>query len=158
MYFTRSNEGEGTKVKSGTQLFTNAMINKDENKDEILVIFTGNDESTDIDEIIKAQKQMIKYANTDKYIVLGVVKDDSIYENSLLEKEYGSHFLNIKKYLIQNGLKDANITATKQDKADVGNSIVPTSLRSEGINGNSTYYKLVAQQVFNKINELGYFK
>lgn len=31
-------------------------------------------------------------------------------------------------------------------------------LRSEGINGNSTYYKLVAQQVFNKINELGYFK
>ena len=158
MYFTRSNECEGTKVKSGTQLFTNAMINKDENKDEILVIFTGNDESTDIDEIIKAQKQMIKYANTDKYIVLGVVKDDSIYENSLLEKEYGKHFLNIKKYLIQNGLKDAKITPTKQDKIDIGHSIVPTSLRSEGINGNSTYYKLVAQQVFNKINELGYLK
>ena len=59
---------------------------------------------------------------------------------------------------VENGLKDANITATKQDKADVGNSIIPTSLRSEGINGNSTYYKLVAQQVFNKINELGYLK
>ena len=158
MYFTRSNEGEGTKVKSGTQLFTNAMINKDENKDEILVIFTGNDESTDIDEIIKAQKQMIKYANTDKYIVIGVTKDDSLYENTVLKKEYGSHFLNIKKYLIQNGLKDAKITPTKQDKIDIGHSIIPTSLRSEGINGNSTYYKLVAQQVFNKINELGYLK
>ena len=101
---------------------------------------------------------MIKYANTDKYIVIGVTKDDSLYENTVLKKEYGSHFLNIKKYLIQNGLKDANITATKQDKADVGNSIIPTSLRSEGNNGNSTYYKLGAQQVFNKINELGYFK
>ena len=65
------------------------MINKDENKDEILVIFTGNDESTDIDEIIKAQKQMIKYANTDKYIVIGVTKDDSLYENTVLKKEYG---------------------------------------------------------------------
>ncbi|MCC2706182.1 hypothetical protein [Intestinibacter bartlettii] len=158
MYFTRTSEGEEVKVKAGTQLFTNHMLNKDDKKDEVLVIFTGNDEKTDIDEIIKTQKKMIKYANTDKYIVIGVTKDDSLYENTVLKKEYGSHFLNIKKYLIQNGLKDANITATKQDKADVGNSIIPTSLRSEGINGNSTYYKLVAQQVFNKINELGYFK
>ena len=158
MYFTRTSEGEEVTVKAGTQLFNNHMLNKDDKKDEVLVIFTGNDEKTDIDEIIKTQKKMIKYANTDKYIVIGVTKDDSLYENTVLKKEYGSHFLNIKKYLIQNGLKDANITATKQDKADVGNSIVPTSLRSEGINGNSTYYKLVAQQVFNKINELGYLK
>lgn len=156
MYFTRLAKGKAVEVKERTQLFTNAMLNKDNKQEEILVLFTGNEDNEDIGRIIENQKKMIDYAGTDKYIVIGITKDESFYNNQLLAKEYGNHFLNIKKYLLEHGLEDAKIEATKQDKLDIGSSIIPSSLKSDETNLNAAGYKIVAQQVLQKIIDLGY--
>ncbi|MDY2883007.1 MAG: hypothetical protein SOT71_10180 [Romboutsia timonensis] len=158
MYFTRVSSGKELKIKEGTQLFTSAMLNKNKNKNEILIIFTGNNDKADtsIGSIVTTQKKMIDYAGTDKYIVIGFTGDGASYKNNVLAEEYGDNFLNIKKYLIEHGLKDAKIIPSKQDELDIANASIPSSLISGGINGNYAYYKIVAQQVLQKIIDLGY--
>lgn len=157
-YFTRLSSGKEVKIKEGTQLFTSAMLDKSKNKNEILVIFTGNNDTgdTSVESIVAAQKKMIDYSGTDKYIVIGFTGEEAYYKNNVLAEEYGNNFLNIKEYLIKNGLNDANITPSKQDERDIANSDIPSSLISGGINGNYAYYKIVAQQVLKKIIELKY--
>lgn len=156
MYFSRLTKGKEVEVESETQLFTNAMLNKDKKNDEILILFTGNEDNDDIGRIIETQKKMIDYAGTDKYIVISVTNDEAFYSNQLLAEEYGDHFLNIKKYLLQHGLEDAKIEPTKQDKQEIGSAMIPSSLKSDETNLNSAGYKVVAQQVLQKIIDLGY--
>lgn len=156
MYFSRLTKGKEVEVESETQLFTKAMLNKDKKSDEILVLFTGNEDNEDIGRIIETQKKMIDYAGTDKYIVISITNGQSFYSNQLLAEEYGDHFLNIKKYLLEHGLEDAKIEATKQDKLDIGSAMIPSSLKSDETNLNSAGYKIIAQQVLQKIIDLGY--
>ena len=47
-----------------------------------------------------------------------LVRDD----NNILKEEHKDHFLDFRTYLLTNGLKDANITATEQDQKDLTNS------------------------------------
>ncbi|WP_272519596.1 hypothetical protein, partial [Providencia sp. PROV195] len=51
--------------------------------------------------------------------------------NSRLAQVYGGKFIDVRTYLITKGLSDAGIAPTTQDVADIGNDIIPASLRSD---------------------------
>ena len=160
-YFKRSDSGEQIKITEKTQLITKSMQDKDEN--DILVIFIGSyntPDSKSIKNVIKYQKKMIEYANTDKYVVIGMTSKsymDEVEEvNEILAKEYGDNFLDIREYMLKNGLKDANIKATDEDLEDIENGEIPSSLRSDDIHGNSSFYTILGEQVYKKLIDLGY--
>lgn len=65
-------------------------------------------------------------------------------------------FFNARRYLIDNGLAAAGITATAQDTADIANDIPPTSLRSDDTHLTTVGYGLIAQQLKNIILNNGF--
>ncbi|MGE5501240.1 MAG: SGNH/GDSL hydrolase family protein [Ignavibacteriales bacterium] len=49
--------------------------------------------------------------------------------NAALAATYGSSYLDVRGWMIANGLAAAGLTATTQDNTDIANDVVPTSLR-----------------------------
>jgi hypothetical protein len=114
----------------------------------------------DVAEIVAANK-------TGKYLVMSVLNmasepsgspayNDIAACNAVFAATYGARYLDVRAYLIAHGLTDAGITPTTQDLADIGNDVVPTSLRSDAIHLNAAGYTIVGAQVWAKLQALGF--
>lgn len=70
----------------------------------------------------------------------------------------GSRFLDIRQWLIDNGIAAAGLTATTDDLADISNGIVPRSLRAadQSVHWNDYGQIAVATAVRQKLQVLGY--
>lgn len=161
-YFTRSEAGEETAVESGTPILFHAMLDKRE--DDILVIFSGTNDYPDTESIkgvIAYQRAMLKYAGAEDYVIIGMTKKKAMEEieeiNQILAAEYGEHFLDIRTYLMEHGLEDAGVAETAQDRADMEAGEIPASLRTdEEGHGTSAFYRIIGEQLYKKMQELGY--
>jgi lysophospholipase L1-like esterase len=132
--------------------------------DGINIIWAGTNDQLDssiVNEAIHKIKSMIEYANSKKYIIIGLTAKsympDVANVNKTLSHAFGRHFLDIRSYILQYGLQDAGITATTQDNTDIANGEIPSSLRNDGIHLNQKGYNVVANQVYQKGLELGYW-
>lgn len=161
--FTRSTAGEEVVLKDYTPIETFAM--KDKRPDDILVIFIGsNDDPTPatVQNVIDVQRDMIAYAGVDRYVIIGLTSKRKMpmaaEVNEVFAKEYGEHFLDVRKDLIEHGLQDSGIEATEEDKADIANGMIPRSLLTDESHGNAAYYTVIGEQLYKKMQELGYLK
>jgi len=161
-YFTRTAPGEAVSVTKG-EFETAAM--RDMRDNDILVIWSGSSDGLfddrSIGDIIKYQRAMLKYANCDDYIIINFtakcnIGDDIDEWNRRLEEEYGEHYFDIRSYLMNEGLKDAGIEATPEDIKAMEEGHVPQSLRSDDGHFNAIGYRLIGQQVYKKLLEMGY--
>ena len=169
--FTRATPGAEAVIPEGTEITTAVS---DMYRDFIPVIFIGtyDNQYTTVDELISFQKAIIDHQirNKDRYIILGlyymndrwdrgITLDLDFFENAMT-KEYGDHFINVRKYMLSDGLKDAGLTATKADTDDIQHGLVPTSLRSSADPSelNASGYRLLGQLVYDRMDKLGYFK
>lgn len=159
--FTRDQVGKEKAIKSLTQV--KAQFPKFQAND-IAIIWTGTYDSNVNNGIFKTityQRAIINQLNTKKYIIISLtsqrkfpIVDDM---NKVLKEEHGEHFLDFRSYLLENGLKDANITPTSQDKKDLAKGLIPTSLlKDDKINGNAKFNELLTQQIIKKVKELKY--
>ena len=164
-YFTRSAPGAETVVTRPSRVITSGMGYKG----GTLVIWSGTNDSYGVtdaialsDKLIKSARTMIDYNGTDNYIIIGLISKNYcavVAEvNILLAKEFGNHFLDIRKYLLDYGLADAGITPTTQDTTDIANGEIPLSLRSDSVHLNDFGYPIVAQQAYKKGIELDYWE
>lgn len=158
-FFQRLAEGNEVKVDEKTQVYTYAMQSM--KMGDILVIFSGQNNGMsmeNVDYIIDIQKSMLKFAGVNRYIIIGLTSSDSSMDsiNARMQEVYGEHFLDIKRYLLENGLTDANIMATQQDKTDLEKGMVPSSLRFDDVHGNAYFYKIMGDQITQKLIELEY--
>lgn len=159
--FTRDQNGEEKNINSLTQITAQFP---EYNEDDIAIIFTGTYDpqiANGIFRTITYQRAMLNKLNTKRYIVVSltskrkmpIVRD----MNKVLAEEHGEHFLDFRTYLLEHGLKDANITPTKQDELDLENGYIPTSLlKDDKVNGNSKFNQLLAEQIIKKMIELEY--
>ncbi len=151
---------EEVEVRDYTRVITQGM--KDQRSNDIHIIFNGTDDSYSSGEaykLIEVQKKMIDHIGTDRYIVIGLTCLEYFPNiadfNADMSREYGEHFLDFRSYVLERGMADAGITPTSQDIADITAGEIPTSLRIDEIHGNDAFDKLLAQQVYNKLIELG---
>ena len=159
--FTRSAAGDKVKIKDGTQLHTLGDLQS--TKDDVIVLFSGANDGINADSaetLIKQQQEILDHIGSSKYVVIGVTyakepKDLEIV-NAKLKEAYGSHFLNINEYFLEYGMLDASLIETPEDKADIKNGEIPSSLRQDYVHGSKDYYRLLAQQVYRKLMYLGY--
>ena len=167
--FTRTTSGSEVYVPAGTKIQCAAhSVTGDVN-----IFFTGtnggwNTNNTgDTDSALEAeelaaliQKLVMATGSPEKYIVIGLTNgnyNNWKNTNGVLAEAFGEHFLNAKAYLAsEQVLEDAGITLTQQDITDLSNGMIPTSLRTDSTHFNDAGYVLLAQQVYVKLQELGY--
>lgn len=168
-YFTRLEAGSETAVPAGTVITTAAT---DMYKDYIHVVCIGTYGGYDGDaaELVKQTKELLsrQTQNSDRYIVLGLCSNGSWLYNTMrkldavdtaMMQEFGNRYINVRKYLCEEGMTDAGLTKSNQDQLDIVYGMVPQSFRSTADDGtlNSTAYQLLGKLIYDRMDSLGYF-
>ena len=124
------------------------------------IIWAGRNNYTDPTTVKADIAAMVAALGHENYIILGVLNGDyGGYEilggggyiqitqlNSDLSTIYGSHFIDIRAYLVSQ-----YDSGSPQDVTDHTNDTVPTSLRSDAIHLNTAGYLKVAQKIYDNI-------
>ena len=169
-YFTRTQPGAEVYIPSGTVITTAAT---DMYKDYIHVVCIGTygGYSTP-EELVQYTKTLLarQTKNSERFIVLGLCSDGSGYWNmnssnnldridSAMMQAFGNRYINVRKYLVEDGLSDAGITPTKEDENNITYGIVPESFRStaKNVELNGKAYTLIGKLVYERMESLGYF-
>ena len=73
---------------------------------------------------------------------------------------FGNRYINVRKYLCQDGLADAGITPTNQDKTRIASNKVPMSFMTANgsVELNGVAYTLIGKLVYDRMVSLGYFQ
>ena len=79
--------------------------------------------------------------------------------DTAMMQAFGNRYINVRKYLMEDGLSDAGITPTQEDKRSINNGRVPDSFTSArgGVELNGKAYTLIGKLVYDRMNSLGYF-
>ena len=116
----------------------------------------------EITEFVQLLKKQVQYSlNPDKYIVIGLTINDDAYWSMLdsaMQQEFGEHFFNLRKALASEQLlTEHGITPTDTDKEYISRGAVPESiLAADGVHFNDTGYQIIAELVYEKLQQLGY--
>lgn len=164
-FFERNAAGLAHSVTRPTPLITACSVHTKNS----LVVWLGTNDSyhqTNADEVFNKIKvsvdTIINRNDMNNYIVLGLTSKAYMTNyadvNKKLANYYGYHFLDVAAYLLKYGLDDAGITPTAQDLIDIANGEMPESLRADAVHFNSDGYTVIADQVFKKGVNLGYWE
>lgn len=171
--FQRSEPGNEVNVSRPTPVFCSSANN---HRDDIMCIFIGtnggwmqtaDDAQTRIKKLLSQIDMMIDYSTSKQFIVIGLhyyynwVTYNGLTKEMLdnaLRLHYGDHFINLRKYLMEYGLADAGIEPTEDDITAISSGNVPLSLLSnDRIHGNHYFYSILANLVYLKGKDLGYW-
>ena len=163
--FTRLEPGKETTVTKGTEILTAC---RNEYKDYIHIVWLGTyGDYRSPEKLVSDVKALLarQAKNPDRYLVIGPCTTGGTWNtinttalNSIdtaMMQAFGSHYINLRKYLIEDGLRDAGLTST-------GHAVpgqVPSAFRSNagGADMNSVAYRLIGKLVYNRMDQLGYF-
>lgn len=171
-YFERTKTGGSRTISYDQFVSTNAY--ESINKNDTLIFWLGQNDLyagvigvqlSDIECVLNRIDNMIDTLNVDRYIVIGNISEEenqvananAVKLNKFQSEKYGSHFIDAKYLLINYGLQSMGITPTEQDKTDIAENRVPTSLRCDNIHLNAKGYAYIAEIVHNKGIELKYW-
>ena len=163
-YFTRIAHGEAVTIPQGTIVQTQGSVLY---TGYIPIIFIGeNGGYRDEEELIAQQQAIIKHQEDgitqERYIIVGshsgTAEERTKIEN-LMEKTYGRKYINLREYMVTEGLSDAGIEPTKVDDELIAVGACPASLRvaAEDVHFNSVGYELIGKLIYRRMDELGYF-
>lgn len=167
--FTRTSPGEETAVEKGEIIIPYV---KDKYSDCMDVVFIGTNGGFRTPSQLTEQIDAILSRNgksADKYIVIGIFtfsqqaelrptceKLDEI--NGSLAEKYGDRFIDLRSYLMTDGLADAGLDETDADRERINEGFVPSGLLADDmLHLNAAGYTLLGNLVFEKMDSLGYF-
>lgn len=167
--FIRLEAGAETPVAKGTEVVTACT---EQYRDYIHIVWLGTYGTfTNPEKLVSDTKALLQRqdVNTDRFLVIGsctyggtwspnlTYSMDSI--DSAMLQAFGSNYINLRKYLIEDGLRDAKITASKTDTNNINMGLVPDSFRSNagGADLNGVAYELLGKLVYERMELLGFF-
>ncbi len=168
-HFTRSQAGDPIAVEPGTQIATAAA---GQYRDYVHVVWIGTYDNVNKPEnLVASVKQMLsrQAQNPDRYLVLGPCTVKGSWSgvsantmnaiDSAMLQEFGNHYINVRKYLMSDGMTDAGLTVSREEKTQIQQGQVPASFRSNtnGADLSGTAYKLIGKLVYDRMESLGYF-
>ncbi len=165
--FTRNEPGESVRAEAGTPVITACS---DLYTDFIPVILIGTYSSNiKPEQYVSLVRAMVDHhASPDgRYLVIGpftsaVSTSDTRYdqiEKALLQA-FGENFINARSYFCSDGLNDAKMQPTVEDRKDIAQGNVPSSLRNplapEELN--AAGYELLGKLLYARMDRLGWFE
>lgn len=167
--FTRTAAGEAVSVEQGTQVITACA---GAYQDYLHIVWLGTYSSfVNPETLVNDTKLLLsrQAQNPDRYLVLGPCALGGSWNNgdsttmdaidSAMLQAFGNRYINVRKYLMVDGMTDAGLTASKAEQLLIQQGRVPTCFRSNatGADLNGTAYKLIGKLVYDRLNSLGYF-
>lgn len=167
--FTRAEAGAAVPVAKGTQIITACT---EEYRDYVHIVWLGTyGDFTTPEKLVNDTKLLLsrQASNPERYLVIGPCALRGAWTNadpatlngvdSAMMQAFGSHYINVRKYLMTDGLTDAGITPSKEEQLVIQQGGMPTSFRSNasGADLNGTAYKLIGELVYERMEALGYF-
>lgn len=167
--FTRAEAGAAVPVAKGAQITTAC---EDEYRDYVHIVWLGTyGDFTTPEKLVNDTKLLLsrQASNPERYLVIGPCALRGAWSNadpatlngvdSAMMQAFGSHYINVRKYLMTDGLTDAGITPSKEEQLVIQQGGMPTSFRSNasGADLNGTAYKLIGKLVYERMEALGYF-
>ena len=167
--FTRLEEGAETPVAKGTEIVTACT---EEYRDYVHIVWLGTyGEFTNPETLVAETEALLsrQTENSDRYLVIGPCTYKGSWDplqtysmdaiDSAMLQAFGNRYINLRKYLIEDGLRDAGITATKNDTTNISQGKVPDSFRSNagGADLNGVAYELLGKLVYERMELLGFF-
>lgn len=159
-YFTRIEAGNSVDVPEGSTVETYAQTAF---TDGIYIVFMGeNGGFRDIDDLVEQQRAILRLQekNSDKYLILGMTSGTANERQELeerMQEEYGECYINLREYLSTQGPYDAKIELSDTDLAEMRDGKIPDCLLSDGLHFKPVGYQLIADIVYDRMQELGYF-
>lgn len=160
--FRRMEPGEEVMVAEGTEIVTEGSIKY---KDYIPVIYMGTNGgyNDDPQELIRQQQAMIdsSLGPDGRFIIVGIHTGDAIGRKELetaMEDYWEDHYVNLREYFSDIDLHEYNIIAVEDDinQQNIG-ACPPSLLENDGLHFTNKGYEIVAQLIFDRMCELGYF-
>jgi len=166
-YFARHKAGEEKPVPAGTPIISSGSM---QYSDYVAVVFIGeNGGYTDSAELIRQQKAIIgrQRANHDRFIIVGShtgTAEERAESEAAMEAEYGDKYINLRKYMSEDGIDDVNellgvgMKATARDRQMMGQGMTPESLLFDTVHFNQYGYALIGHLIYERMEESGYFE
>lgn len=165
-YFRRATAGESVTVEEGTEILT---ASASAYQDYIHVVWLGTyDKTVTASDLVENVKLLLERQlhNPDRYLVIGPCSYGGSWEASRLDvidsammQAFGNRYINLRQYLVTDGMRDAGFSATKKDTQSISRGNVPESFRSASgsaeLNGRA--YELTGKLVYERMERLGYF-
>ncbi len=142
----------------------------------ILEIGSNGGWNNDYKELIAQYRAMIRHSGCKDYLIIGDTDDPgtSIGDRNqepfkkgegpgvtawekALEKEFGRRFINMRVYLIENGLSVCGLARAKEDNVDASYGRIPHRLRSDWTHLSSYGYYAEAYGIYERGVDLGYW-
>lgn len=167
--FTRLEAGDEVTVEKGTEIISGVA---DTYTDYIHIVWIGTyDPYRSAELLVKDVQQLLsrQTGNTDRYLVIGPCTYGSSWEltssiyldkiDSAMLYAFGNRYINVRKYLIEDGMTDAGIKPTSKDSLNMGKGFVPDSFHSNaaGADLNGAAYRLIGRLIYERMDHLGYF-
>lgn len=167
--FTRAEAGAAVSVAKGAHITTAC---EDEYRDYVHIVWLGTyGDFTTPEKLVNDTKLLLsrQASNPERYLVIGPCALRGAWTNadpatlngvdSAMMQAFGNHYVNVRKYLMTDGLTDAGITPSKEEKLVIQQGGMPTSFRSNasGADLNGTAYNLIGKLVYERMEALGYF-
>lgn len=151
-YFVRPENGEAFTIPAGAKVETSC---DDEFKDYVHIIWIGeNDKWNDFEDLSEDITKIIESCgkNKDNYLVMGLPKGNGEVMadyDKIMEENFGSHYINVRKYLSEYDLNKTEIKFTDADLEEQKNGVVPKCMLLDNGGLNDEAYKLVCELVYN---------
>jgi lysophospholipase L1-like esterase len=161
-YFNRTEPGPPVNVEDGT-IMTTAATNSVDYQNYIPIVFMGQNGgwSEKPEELISQIKSIVNMDKwNDKYLVLGLTSGTAESRANLelaMNAEFGGRYINLREIIAKSGLEQLGIDATEADLNAMNAGSIPPSLLSDEVHFNSSGYTFIAQAIYDRMIELGYF-
>lgn len=161
--FQRSKAGNSEIIERDEFVILDSGITTQSYKSFIPIVWFGtNGGWKSVDELVQIHERIAKYCNGRNFIFIGFYMQGNTpistieeYEN-LMEKHFSYKFINMRKYLVENGLSICNITPTEKDTQAISEGKVPPSLLGDGIHYTSDVKeKIVMPLIIERLKLMG---
>lgn len=150
-------------IKAGSVVETYAMKNL-RNKYANIFFIGQNGGFENTSDLIRQLQAMINYSQSNRYIIIsfhipnGTIKTiDKMKEmEDSLSNYFGKHFINLREYMVTQGLSDAGLIPTQEDKDSIVKGRVPPQIMTDGCHFTTKGYEGIARIVYSKMKELNY--
>ncbi|MFD2961368.1 MULTISPECIES: hypothetical protein [Olivibacter] len=155
------NSDSPTQLKAGMPIYTVTAAKY--KKPYAGVYWMGQNRGYDIDGVddnsvlIDYYRRLIEFLGTPNYIIIGLHTNSANYRadlESLMLREFGLRYINLRQYMTLYGLKDANLTPTPEDITAMAQGMTPPQLLSDGIHFTGIGYQLIAELVYKRMKQL----
>ncbi|WP_442844805.1 PL29 family lyase N-terminal domain-containing protein [Leeuwenhoekiella sp. H156] len=154
----RKYPGESYSVPAQSLVFTSSM--RELRNLYANIYFIGqNGGFSSPDDLVAQYKKIAEFSGSADYIIIGLHKAGSVSRMKAIETamqaEFGARFINLRRYLASNALRDGGYTPTPEDLFAMEMGECPPQFLSDGVHFNEKGNRVIANLTYQRMLDLG---